>query len=582
MVSAWSIGTSQRGSYRANNAPAPGSYNPNRSGNFQPPSWRFGSASRSNLRANDAPGPGAYGSPNRVYQDAPKYSMRIKPGYNGPAADTPGPGNYNPKNSNLQSQPMYSLRPKTAVPSSTMSNPGPGQYSGDDYVKRGAPQIRFGSASRDSLRGDQNVPGPGTYLKNNVGRVNQPGEEGPQVKFGTASRDGLGDLAKAPGPGTYAFKSDFDAKREKMVGSSMVPRRPDSAGMGGASFPGPGAYQPATSFSRPKSPEVKIGTEPRGKLDNEAMKVPGPGTYKTPTRIIDEAPKISMGLRTSYSGYTNLNPGPGSYMPESHSGATMRKAPQYSLRPRTATALSTMANPGPGAYNPSVEQAKEQGPKVGFGSATRGNQAVGDAPGPGAYHRVDTGRPVSSGPKAPEFKFGTSSRDDFYASDAKRAPAPGQYNLRSTFEDGTNHGKGTTMVPRRPVSGAASNPGPGNYNPKLATKPSAPSYKIGSASRATEDREKTAAPGPGAYKFAGSINGIEPDRARPPSVKFGSDTRRPLSANINTPGAGSYNIQSQGNGPAYSMRVKTSDSKANLNPSPGVRFSFLKSDVILF
>lgn len=141
---------------------------------------------------------------------------------------------------------------------------------------------------------------------------------------------------------------------------------------------------------------------------------------------IDDAPKISMGLKTSYSGYGNMNPGPGSYMPESHSAAIMRKSPEYSLRPKTAMTSSTMANPGPGAYNPSVDQAKEQGPRVGFGSAKRNRGFQGEGPGPGAYHRGDSGRPVSSGPKSPEYRFGTSSRDDFYATEAKKAPAPGQ------------------------------------------------------------------------------------------------------------------------------------------------------------
>lgn len=68
------------------------------------------------------------------------------------------------------------------------------------------------------------------------------------------------------------------------------------------------------------------------------------------------------------------------------------------------------------------------------------------------------------------------------------------------------------------------------------TKPRPPSYKIGTSSRAQDEKDRVSNPGPGAYK---NFDGTGPDKLRAPAVRFGTDQRRPQSASNQTPGAGS-------------------------------------------
>lgn len=91
-------------------------------------------------------------------------------------------------------------------------------------------------------------------------------------RFGTAKRDGLGDTSRnAPGPGAYNFRSSFE---QDGTGTTLVPRRPMSAGGGG---PGPGAYNPK-DWDKQRVPTVRIGTASRDGLGDRSGS-PGPGSY---------------------------------------------------------------------------------------------------------------------------------------------------------------------------------------------------------------------------------------------------------------------------------------------------------------
>ncbi len=83
-----------------------------------------------------------------------------------------------------------------------------------------------------------------------------------------------------PGPGAYSIRNIVGAEGAKL---SIVPRRPDSAPMGSRGCPGPGAYTPSTYKT---TPAYKIGTEARGKLATELVKVPGPGAYNPGDKLI--------------------------------------------------------------------------------------------------------------------------------------------------------------------------------------------------------------------------------------------------------------------------------------------------------
>ena len=70
----------------------------------------------------------------------------------------------------------------------------------------------------------------------------------------------------------------------------------------------------------------------------------------------------------------------------------------------------------------------------------------------------------------------------------------------------------------------------------ILNKTSPPAFKIGTSSRGQDKGDRFNAPGPGSYHKNGET---DPDKTRAPTIKFGSEERRPFSANFQTPGAGS-------------------------------------------
>lgn len=92
-------------------------------------------------------------------------------------------------------------------------------------------------------------------------------------------------------------------------------------------------------------------------------------------------------------------------------------------------------------------------------------------------------------------------------------------------------------------------PGPGAYEPKLATKKSAPAFKIGTSLRDQLNKSTSNIPG------AGSYNPGWNDRPKSPAFKIGSDTRKPLNGFVYTPGPGTYNLPQRGiEGPQLSFK----------------------------
>lgn len=146
--------------------------------------------------------------------------------------------------------------------------------------------------------------------------------------------------------------------------------------------------------------------------------------------------------------------------------------------------------------------------------------------------------------EGPRYGFGTSSRDRMSRTQAGE-PGPGQYNARGVFDEGNSKNSGWTLVPRRPQSASAASlrvPGPGSYTPEVM-KRTAPSYRIGSASRDGIARDYTKAPGPGNYNPGNYQLGG-------PSYRIGTGHRPPLSTSIETPGPGTYQVRpSTGEGP---------------------------------
>mmetsp|Transcript_28970 Transcript_28970/g.26315 ORF Transcript_28970/g.26315 Transcript_28970/m.26315 type:complete len:290 (+) Transcript_28970:116-985(+) len=276
---AWSIGTSRRstdwkaGSY---STPGPGSYE---YGNFRKtnsPSYRIGTAPRPDLRKSDAPGPGAYDSPGKITKSSPRYHFGMKTetsikNFN------PGPGSYDTSRlvGTERRPPSYSMSTKAQPPDSRMNNPGPGAYDLSSRVlNKSVPSMKIGTSKRDEIYRCEKTPGPGTYSRPQSAYGK---DSGPKFPFGTQSRDGLGSMSKTmPGPGSYdtGFKWDKTGK-----GTTILPRRPDSAHLALSRVPGPGEYQPSLESARKRPPSCKIGTASRDGLSNMSRTLPGPGQY---------------------------------------------------------------------------------------------------------------------------------------------------------------------------------------------------------------------------------------------------------------------------------------------------------------
>jgi len=76
-------------------------------------------------------------------------------------------------------------------------------------------------------------------------------------RFGTSPR-GMENMSKTlPGPGSYNLKSMFEGSNgSNFRGTSLTPRRPDSALTNASRTPGPGAYNPIVQ-DRIRSPSYR-------------------------------------------------------------------------------------------------------------------------------------------------------------------------------------------------------------------------------------------------------------------------------------------------------------------------------------
>jgi len=430
---AWSIGTSKRSTdWRAGGQPGPGSYNPRNPHNQTSPAWRLGTANRSVDRRNETPGPGSYNSPGKISTSAPMYGIsgRPKTEYK---AFAPGPGAYNPTGFRGYdtTPPAYSFRVKTATPDGRNQVPGPGTYDQTSRIQnQTSPGVRMGSSKRDDLYRSEATPGPGTYTTRPNSAFNK--ESGPKYGFGTADRNEINSMSKTlPGPGAYNFKGTFE---EAGKGTSLVPRRPDSAMLSASRTPGPGAYDPTLNI-KTQQPAYRIGSASRDGLSREKSGTPGPGNYNPALTKSGQNIKIGTSMRSPLSASVKT-PGPGSYQFSPKVG----EGPKYIINPRrddVAKSQQSRYIPGPGAYNPSVEFVKGKNPAIGMGTSSRdGLYATKSNPGPGQYD-------VRGRLGGPKWGFGSEQKTSEYKSST---PGPGTYNLKSTVGDVPKYAYGSAPL----------------------------------------------------------------------------------------------------------------------------------------
>ena len=418
---AWSMGKSQRSAdWRGSGQPGPGQYNSGLTHKQASPSWKLGTAGRSVDHKNETPGPGSYNSPGKISTQTPKYGFGHKPTSNN-ISYTPGPGSYDGTGLRGydQKSPSYSFRVKTPNVGDNNRAPGPGAYDQNSRIRnQNSPAFRMGTSKRGELYNSAAVPGPGSYSTRPQSAYGR--DSGPKYGFGTSGKNGnLDQMSKTlPGPGSYAFKGDFESPGK---GTSMVPRRPESALVSASRSPGPGAYNPSLS-SKNQAPAYRMGSASRDGLGGKSS-TPGPGNYEP--RLISSAKTVKMGtsVRSPLSDSVKT-PGPGSYNITSKVG----EGPKYIMNPRREDEKVQNARylPGPGAYSPSVEFVKNHQPAIGMGTSQRsGLYSTKSNPGPGQYD-------VRGRIAGPKWGFGSQQRN---GGNSNATPGPGHYDHKNYVGD---------------------------------------------------------------------------------------------------------------------------------------------------
>lgn len=421
----------------------------------QPPKFSFPKASAPQDSKMGVPGPGNYElidenkRSNRV--QAPSASMKRR--YKDTSETfTPGPI-YNP-NFDLpkKAAPKFTMRPKTAIKDKE-DTPAPTHYNPtyDSAKKVIISNVRFGKDKRKDLSSTNAVPGPGRY------EINYKDTSGPKYHMGLKTEIPAGTM-KNPGPGHYDNKTLFEFNIEKNKGTSLVPRRPESASL--MANPGPGTYEQTVQPGKRSAPKISIGKQGRNNMTKEQLMKPGPGAYEfNPKLKGTNEPKYGFGTSQRGTAKSTVDtPGPGFYQYQEPPG---KNAPKYLMGLKTKVILGNENVPGPGSYDPSIEKysRKRAAPKIGMGTSMReGFYQSSDTPGPGVYYR----RP-ESGREAPKMVFGTQSRMKDERMSA--GPTPTTYEIKSIFESGLEKKKGMSMTQRRPMSASVmNNPGPGTYS----------------------------------------------------------------------------------------------------------------------
>ena len=156
--------------------------------------------------------------------------------------------------------------------------------------------------------------------------------------------------------------------------------------------PSPDTYQPNTTLSKLKSPQFKIGSEPRGSSYDirKAKSIPGAGTYELPSMCFNTTkPRFFMGQKIAFDDttkYIQSLPGPGTH--DAKYQTLKMKSPIYSMGKRIMDPKnSTSIVPGPGTYINRSEKLKQSAPSFGFGTSKRPQlgSSRDNVPGPGSY-----------------------------------------------------------------------------------------------------------------------------------------------------------------------------------------------------
>lgn len=289
-----------------------------------------------------------------------------------------------------------------------------------------------------------------------------------------------------------------------------------------AIVPGPTRYQLPSLIQ--EGPRITLSPRIED-LGNKFIKiVPGPGAY-TPGEKRKENYQYSFGLKPSvdyHSKYFSSIPGPGTYNQKairtfSTVGASLDKGEREKLLNKTQALI-----PGPGRYQPSTVDliSRNDAPKYGFGTSTRADigggpskRSLSDRGGKGDTS-LSNFKPLVPGPGAYEIK-GVIGKDgpqrslagrfkiDLVAKELNYKPGPGQYTPQINFatKQSPNYKIGTSSREQYYLKDKFKYelPPPNIYNPAFEkVKNRSPATGLGYGERAAMART-FAVPGPGTY-----------------------------------------------------------------------------------
>jgi len=242
--------------------------------------------------------------------------------------------------------------------------------------------------------------------------------------------------------------------------------------------PGPGAYQPDDTKTRRKGPKFGFGTE--GKLKNRGQNsYPDPASYDIKDNIMRKtAASVGMGFgdKIDLSKSITETPGPGAY--DFRSTVTDGKKIGMGIKTDTGKGRMNNKSPGPGAYSISHKTAEKSGPKFGFGTSSRlQNAGKQQVPDPATYDVNDSLMKKASS----SVGMGYGQKHDF-VKNLDNTPGPGTYEAKSTITEGKKFGIGLKTELMKPQR--ENGPGPGAYKSEIVNlNKQHKSYKIGKGVR---------------------------------------------------------------------------------------------------
>ncbi|XP_024523731.1 DNA-directed RNA polymerase II subunit RPB1 [Selaginella moellendorffii] len=406
-----------------------------------------------------------------------------------------------------------------------------------------------------TLRGGSSSPGPGPGWYSPKSQPSSPA-------FSMGSRLGDGKRSHSPGPGAHYVK-----RRPDGPGYTMSPRFRDAAK---DRSPGPGQHNLPGTFGGPAyTMAPRFNSPPRAhspKPFASSLSVLGKGAgpmRETNTSWTKTAVEGSLNAHANVPGhgvYSSYRP---EHLPKKKKEKKKEvgyfivkvnpKGPAYKI---TKTGTFLMPEPDDPAFNP------ERGES---GRRDSGNL---DRRGSRSRRRSSLSPRRPSGPPQPD-----------------PTPGPGEHQ---DAEFQTN-GPWITIKSRIPLRPKENFPGPGTYD--VVSRPSSPSFSLGTRRFVPED--KTENPGPGAYRIIGkphgphfSITGKPRDsspRSRSPgpgAYKYENGTigyglpaftitgKATSPRESDVPGPGTYSVRLP-RGPAFTMQSRQSSPRTPNFPSPG-------------